>query len=177
MPGPVFLEGETVSLRTFESEDVEWSHELVNHPNVWGPLGVTEPTSLADAREWFESSDDSGAVEFVVSVDETPVGTIRMKPPDEAFGVAELAYKIHPDHWGNGYATDAIRTICGYAFETRRLEKLYAVCFDTNPGSASALETAGFTQEGRLRKHWFTEGERVDVLQYGLLATEWFDEN
>ncbi len=175
MPGPIFCEGDVVSLRTLEKDDAEWNHELVNDPRVWQSLGMEAPVSLEETHEWIDSKNDSDAVCFVVTVDETPVGTVNMKAPYEMWGIAELSYKFDPEHWGNGYATDALKTISAYAFETRRLEKLFAECFDTNPASGRALEKAGFSQEGRFKNHGFTAGERVDVLRYGLLATEWFD--
>jgi len=80
---------------------------------------------------------------------------------------------IAPEEWGNGYATDALTAVCGYAFEERRLNKVYATTYATNPASSRVLEKAGFTREGVLRKEGFVDGDYVDMYRYGLLAEEW----
>ena len=53
-----------------------------------------------------------------------------------------------------------------------RLEKLSADALATNPASQRVLEKNGFLEEGRFRDHAFVDGERVDVVRYGLLADE-----
>jgi RimJ/RimL family protein N-acetyltransferase len=175
MPGPVFRYGETVELRTTEEEDAEFLQRVVNDPRVRAGLGAHEPINGHAEAEWIESLGDREGAHFVVAVDGEPVGTIGYQDPNEVWGVAEIGYMIAPDHWGNGYATDATRTICGYAFEERRIEKLVAKAYATNPASCRVLEKAGFEREGRLRAEAFVEGERVDVFRYGLLADEWAD--
>lgn len=80
---------------------------------------------------------------------------------------------LAPESWGNGYATDALEAVCGYAFEERRLHKVYATAFETNPASRRVLEKAGFTEEGVLRQEGFAAGRHVDLHRYGLLAAEW----
>jgi RimJ/RimL family protein N-acetyltransferase len=175
MPGPVFRDGDTVELRTVEEEDVEFLQELVNDPRVRVGLGATEPVTASDERDWVESVGEEGDAHFLICVDGDPVGVLGFQPPNEAWGVTELGYMVVPGEWGNGYATDALRELCGYAFEERRLNKLTANAYETNPASRRVLEKVGFTEEGRLRREAFVEGEHVDVYRYGLLAAEWFD--
>lgn len=69
-------------------------------------------------------------------------------------------------------ASTAVELICEYGFEHRRLQKVYVMAVQSNPASARVLEKAGFTKKGELRKEAFTDGERVDVHRYGLLATD-----
>ncbi|WP_153952444.1 GNAT family N-acetyltransferase [Halosegnis longus] len=45
--------------------------------------------------------------------------------------------------------------------------------YATNDASAGVMESVGFVQEGRRRKEAFVDGERIDVLRYGLLAEEY----
>lgn len=37
MPGPRFLEGDTVTLRPIERDDIEFLHRVMNDPRVCGP--------------------------------------------------------------------------------------------------------------------------------------------
>lgn len=173
MPGATFREGETVELRTIEDEDVEFLQELVNDPRVRSGLGNTDPVTMEEEREWVESLAERDDYHFLVVADGIPVGVVGLNQVNDVWGVAEAGYFLDPDHWGNGYATDALQTLCGFAFEERRLEKVTAKAYETNPASRRVIEKVGFTEEGVLRDEAFLDGERVDVHAYGLLADEW----
>ena len=173
MPGPVFRDGEVVELCPVETEDVPFVQRVVTDPRVRKGIAASEPMNRVQEREWVESLGDDDGASLLVCVEGDPVGTIGLKPPNEVWGTAEVGYMIDPAQWGNGYATDALRETCGYAFEERRLDKVYATAYATNPASCRVLETVGFEREGVLRDEGFVEGERVDVHRYGLLADEW----
>jgi len=173
MPGPVFRRGEAVELRTVEAEDAAFLASLVNDPQVRAGTATTAPISEGDEREWIESAGDDGEVHLLACVDGDPVGIAGLNAPNESFGSVELGYQFAPDAWGNGYATDAARELCGYAFEARRFHKVYAKVYETNPASARVLEKVGFAEEGRHREEAFVDGEHVDIRRFGLLADEW----
>lgn len=175
MPGPVYLGGETVELRTIEEEDIEFLQETINQPRVRAGLAPVSPINRQQERAWFESLGEDGGVNLLICIDGTPVGSIDLKPPNEVWGVAEVGYMIAPDFWGEGYATEALDLLCTYAFEERRLNKLYAKTYENNPAAWRVLEKVGFKQEGVLREEGLFEGEHVDLFRYGLLAREWYD--
>lgn len=188
MPGPPFLKGETVELRTVEEEDLDDLQRWVNDPRVRTTLGSTHPVNGRQEREWWEStSEDDEGVHLLACVDREglgpsgssaepndveAVGSVGLNRVRETPGFAEIGYFFDPEAWGNGYATDAARTLCRYAFEERRLAKVSARVFEGNEASARVLEKVGFEQEGRFRDHQFVDGERIDVTWYGLLADE-----
>lgn len=171
MPGPVFLPGETVDLCPIETDDVAFVQRLINDARVRTTLAAYAPKNRLQEEAWIESIDDD-TVRLLVCVDGEPVGTIGLKEPNEVWGTVEIGYMIDPEQWGNGYATEAVDLLCRYAFDERRLEKVFATVYATNPASARVLEKVGFQQEGTLRKHAFADGERVDVRYYGLLPED-----
>lgn len=172
MSGAAFLKGDVVDLCTIERNDVEFLHRLVNHPRVRPSVFSYAPLNRAQEREWVESVGEDDEVRLLVRADGDPAGTVGLNSPNVVWGTAEVGYMIDPDHWGNGYATDAVSRLCQYAFEERRLNKVYAKVYATNPASRRVLEKVGFVEEGRLRAEAFVEGEYVDVHRYGLLAAE-----
>ena len=174
MPGPVFAEGESVELRTVETDDAEFLAETVNDSRVRAGTAMVEPISEADEREWIDGLAERDGTHLLVCVDGDPVGIAGLNAPNATFGGVELGYPFAPDAWGQGYATDAARVLCGYAFESRRFHKVYANVFETNPASARVLEKVGFREEGRHREQAFLDGEYVDVIRFGVLADEWF---
>lgn len=177
MPGPAFIEGDDIALRTVEEEDIEFLQAAVNDPRVWRPIGGSTPYNLEQERDFFENvvSDDE-TVHLLVTSGETPVGTIGLNAIDQEAGVAEIGYWIAPDHWGNGFGTEATELIVRYAFDHRRLHKLTAQVFEFNEASRRLLETVGFTEEGVQREQVFIDGEYQDTHWYGLLAREWRDQ-
>lgn len=174
MPGPVFRRGDIVALRPLEEDDAEFVRGLVNDPEVRRGTGHDTPTTLADERESIETlreGDDWTA--FLVTVDGERVGLAGTSDVRESVGVAEVGYFYHPDAWGKGYATDALECLVGYAFDERRLHKLYALLYADNDASLRVLEKVGFRKEGHFRDHHFHGGEYRDCLQYGLTVDEW----
>lgn len=173
MPGPVFLEGETVELRTIETEDVDFLQRTINDPEVRTTLAPTRPMNRSAEREWVESLGETDSINLLVCVDETRVGSVDLKPPNQVWGVAEIGVMIASGHWNEGYATEAISLLCGFAFNQRRLNKVYAKVGSKNPAAERVLEKVGFQKEGMLRKEGFLDGEHIDVHRFGLLADEW----
>jgi len=172
MPGPAFLEGETVDLHTITPDDAGFLERLINDESVRTDLGAYDPIHRHEEEEWVESVGDDGGVHLLLATDADPVGSISLKEPHETWGTAEIGYMVAPEHWGEGYCTEAVGLVAGYAFEERRLAKVYATVYEHNDGSRRVLEKNGFQKEGRHREEAFVDGERVDVLRYGLLAEE-----
>jgi ribosomal-protein-alanine N-acetyltransferase len=174
MPGPVFLDGETVSLRTIEEEDLPFLQEAINHPSVWRGIGRPDPVNMEQEREFFEehvSGDDAVALS-VTTGPETPVGTVSLTINQEAHR-AELGYWIAPDHQGKGYGTEAAAVLVDYGFRQRGFHRIEARAFEFNEPSRRLLESIGFTHEGTIRDGQFIDGEYQDTLWYGVLEDEW----
>ena len=174
MPGPVFLDGERVALRTVEEEDLDFLQRNVNDPDVWRSIGTVSPVNAEQEREWFEGIGDDG-VSLLICAEGEPVGMAGLSDVLETWGRAEVGYWVTPEARSEGYATEATDLLVGYAFDQRRLNKVIANAFDFNAGSRRVLEKVGFTEEGLHREEAFVDGAFVDIHRYGLLAREWRD--
>lgn len=173
MPGPRYLRGQKVDLHVVEEADLEFLYGVVNDPRVWPSLQQVEPLTMDDEREFYEGVVNAdGETHLLICHEHTPVGIVGLNGIDPNWGVAELGYYVEPDSHGHGYATEAVDLLVDYAFDQRRLEKLEADALASNEGSQRVLEKNGFVEEGRFREHAFVDGERVDVVRYGLLADD-----
>jgi len=180
MPGPVFLETETVSLRPAEEADIPFLRENAQNPEIRASRGMRSPVDSDWARQRLGGTmgrtDDT--IGLLVCRDETPVGfayLIREQPNDAVYRSGELAYWITPDEWGNGYATAAGRLLLEQAFDALGLHRVEATAFSSNDASRRVLEKLGFTEEGVARGKALVEGAWTDVVRYGLLEAEWVD--
>ena len=86
---------------------------------------------------------------------------------------AKLGAAIATADWGHGYAFDAARTIIDFGFTTLGLHRISGAIGPDNAASMALVTRLGFTQEGRLRDHVFTNGAWRDSILYSLLAHEW----
>lgn len=87
----------------------------------------------------------------LAAVDHAPpmiIGEIGFKSlpaPEPAGGlVAEVGYGIAASARNRGFATEALRAMCVWAFQTHRLSAVLAECLPDNPASAAVLRHAGF---------------------------------
>ncbi|MCD2201806.1 GNAT family N-acetyltransferase [Halobacterium sp. KA-6] len=182
MPGPIFLRGDTVTLRPPEREDLDAIREWLNHPQVWRPALDPLPANEDTAESYFERSLTSETdVKCLVCVDKEPVGVVSLTTTeygptatDRARSV-ELAYHLSPEYHGRGYGSEAAGRLVQYAFEDLNMRRVTAHVGAFNDASIGLLESLGFTHEGTRREAAFYRGYYHDMLTYGLLREEWED--
>lgn len=167
MPGPPFLRGERLTLRSVESEDHAFVHRHWNAPEIRRGINEQRPYSREDVAEALSTD---GRVNFLACDGDEPVGFVWLFRVDEISARGEIGYWVTPDEWGSGYATEAARLAIRYATEERGLRKLLARVFEDNDASMRVLEKLGFEAEGVLRDHYLIDGRYVDAHLYGRLS-------
>jgi len=66
-----------------------------------------------------------------------------------SLGNGEIGYMIHPQHWGKGYATEALKGLVGtHARVFPNIKIIKAMTDTTNLGSRKVLEKCGFVKAG-----------------------------
>lgn len=176
MSNVVFMEGDRVTLRPIEEDDLGFLTEGVNHPEVRPFVGQSFPTSLARERRYLEELNERGdAVSVLVTSGDERVGVVEFDPIDREAGVADLALWLHPAHHGGGYGREATALMLDYAFDELRVHKVTAEAYDLNAASRGLLESVGFTHEGVGREDAYLDGGYRDTHYYGIIEREWRD--
>lgn len=85
----------------------------------------------------------------------------------------EIGYCLSPEYWGEGSATEAIRTLVTFGFTTLDLHRMYAEVDLDNHASQRVCQRLCFRNEGCLRTYKQIHGEWRDTLIYAILAHEW----
>ncbi len=84
----------------------------------------------------------------------------------------EIGYWISRAYQGQGIASEAVKLLLTYGFETLNLERIYAHVDIENAASIRVLEKCGFTREGVLRKAAKHRGHFIDRCVYALIRSE-----
>lgn len=172
------LEGEKIELRRHDRTNyglyARWYGDLeIWHLTSWAP----SPLSRSVVEKLFEDrelspTDDSFAIH--VRGDDEPIGVISLMNVSEANESAELSVIVgHPDHRHQGYGTEAIDLLLGYAFETLKLNRVGLSAFDFNQEAISAYEKLGFVVEGRYRRAIKRRSGFHDAILMSILKPEW----
>lgn len=102
--------------------------------------------SLAEAQCYIEARQWRGTPGFMLAVEQqgTFTGVVGC-------GGSPLSamYAFHPDHWGQGLATEAMSAFLPEVFDRFPVNRLVADHFEDNQDSGRVLQKLGFTETGR----------------------------
>jgi RimJ/RimL family protein N-acetyltransferase len=107
---------------------------------------LPHPYSLADAQAWIGAANrTAGDAVFLITLNGAVIGACGFELRNS---VPEIGYWLGVPFWGNGYATEAVRTLIDHAFGERFCPALQAGARVSNPASRHVLEKCGFQWTG-----------------------------
>lgn len=166
-----------LELRPVRADDASLYFALNRRPEVAVPGGFlpwTLPLARKRLREGaalWKDLDGERAFAIALKAGGTWIGGITLRWPHR--GVGELGYGVTPEHWGRGYATEAVIAVLGFAFARRGAHRVQATCWVGNPASAKVLKKAGLREEGVLRG-FLKRGQDVrDERMFGITRWDW----
>ncbi len=172
------FEGELVRLRGVEPEDWvvfrQWDVDSEAQRAGWRifpPQG--SEAAQAWAREASAKRPDTDEFRLVIeTLDGTPVGMLNTHNADAinrhfAYGIA-----IAREHWGHGFAEEALTLVFRYMFEERGYHKVNAWIYASNERSLRMHEKLGMVREGRIRETHYAGGRFEDEIWMGMTAEE-----
>jgi RimJ/RimL family protein N-acetyltransferase len=110
----------------------------------------------------------------VIEVDDHVIGHCALFHLDAVAQTAEMGITIgDKGYWGKGYGRDAIALLLGYGFRLLNLQRIWLKVHAGNERAIRAYRACGFVQEGRFRRHVWSNGSYDDVLLMGVLREEW----
>lgn len=176
------IPGEKVRLRPIERDDLPRFVAWFGDPEVHRHLNIWLPFSLAQEERWFERHleqiESQQAVLLAIETSEGEhIGNIGLHDIDWKNRHAELGIAIgEKAFWGQGYGTDAIRTLLRLCFLEMDLHRVMLRVDADNARGIRCYEKAGFQREGTLRETTFREGRYIDQHVMSMLKTE-FESN
>lgn len=168
------LEGERVVLRPIQSSDRERLYGLVETIEVLAlasndpPLPVSLEEVEARDRKWAEEPHPDAAW-FAIDVDGELIGMCGLHAIDHYHQRAEVGIRLGKPYRSKGFGQDAVRTLVDYGFRHLNLAKISLRVLADDERAVGAYRKVGFEEEGRLRSHTWSAGERRDELMMALL--------
>lgn len=103
----------------------------------------------------------------------TIIGSIGLHALDWIDRKVEMGYWLSADQQGKGLVTKACKTLIDFVFDEYQLNKVDIHAATGNYRSRAIPERLGFTQEGIIRQAQWLYDHYVDMVIYGILASEW----
>ena len=97
--------------------------------------------------------------EFVGSI------SVERKAEDDKV-IGEIGYMILTPFWAQGIGTEAVRQVCGIAFQELELDRIIGQVFPKNVASVRVLEKNGFRLEETIVEKVIKSGMVRDVKLY-----------
>ena len=126
-------------------------------------------------KELLEEPNDE-TVLFVVHtlIDDKTIGFVELDGFNWAARCAWVGIGIgDPDYRGKGFGTDAMKVLLHYAFRGLNLNRVNLNVFEFNKRAIASYEKCGFKYEGTLREMIYKDDRRWDVIEMGILRSEW----
>lgn len=172
------LHANRILLSPFTLDDAAPVRRYAGDPKVARTtLHVPHPYPDGAAEKWIASHllhylEKRNAVFAVRSPTGDVIGAINLglNMKDE---MAELGYWIGVPFWNKGFCTDAARRVVQFGFDELGLNRIYARHLDGNTGSGRVMEKIGMKKEGILRQHVMKNGVLNDIVEYGMLRSEY----
>lgn len=146
---------ERLVLRRWRADDLERLAEVYARPEFWHfPFrrGLDE-TETAEMLHRFLDIQERGepclrAVEH--SADATLIGFLGLAIPrflPELLPAVEVGWRLHPDWWGRGLATEGARAAVTYGFDRLGLDQIVSIFETDNVASGRVMDKLGFVHD------------------------------
>lgn len=172
--GKLFIEGEHIYLREIRLSDANKTYcKWMNDPDITRYLESRfEKWSIKKLEDYVAKIQDDPNYVFlsiILKDGKKHIGNIKIGPINWIHKFADVGLIIgEKSFWGRGLATEVLKLIIDYAFNTLNLHKLTAGAYANNVGSIRAFEKAGFLIEGIKKKHYLYNGYYADSLLLGI---------
>ena len=158
---------ERLLLRPAQKSDLAAIHAILSLPEATTYWSTPPHETIGESEAWLDSMlaiEDGKGEDFIVERDGEVIGKAGFCE------FPEIGFILHPDHWGKGYAREALEPVLERAFAVHGLEIVEADVDPENIPSLRLLEKVGFRETGREKNTMQIGGEWKDSVYLALTA-------
>ncbi len=177
----IFISGDSVNLCILEEWALDGSYvHWLNDPEICQfnshHVFPNEKSRMHDFIKSLEMNRSQIVLAICLKDSGLHVGNISLQGIDLITRCAEFAIILgERSSWGKGIASEASRLLLNHGFMELGLNRIHCGTSDKNVGMQKLAEALGMKLEGRRREALFKHGEFNDILEYGILKSEYFD--
>jgi RimJ/RimL family protein N-acetyltransferase len=171
------VETDRLVLRRWSLEDLDALTRIFAKPEVWWfpfQRGLTAEETETFLRRKLNEWESRGWAQWAVVTKETStlIGFLGLSPPEflpEVMPTVEVGWRIDPDYWGLGLATEGGRTALKFGFEVLGLDEIVSIYEPENVASGRVMERLGMVHDRDTKHPTLGVGLRV----FKLRRTQW----
>ena len=167
-------------VRPFAPADLEAFVAYRADPDVeryqgWSDYTLGQGRSLIESMQGLRPGVPGEWYQFALEerTDGKLIGDLALHVSESEPREAEVGFTIAPEHQGQGYGTEALRTLLGYAFGELGLHRVIAVTDVLNAPAAALLAAVGMRQEAHFVENIFFKGAWGSEFLFAVLDREW----
>lgn len=166
-----------INLFEIKKEDMEHIYrwfsdtEFLKYYDYYPP----NPLKKADVDKMFNYYKESGKSKvFAVRKDNLLIGVAGFDDIIKENQVATLFIGLgNENERGKGYGRKTMRLLLEYGFENLDFHRIQLNVLEFNDKAIALYEKCGFKKEGIFREFALRDGNRYNLILYGLLRNEW----
>ncbi|MFZ5859057.1 MAG: GNAT family N-acetyltransferase [Chloroflexota bacterium] len=168
-----------LTLRDFRENDFALFRELESHPKTYRfestrPDNESTQTYLELARaDALQTPRVRYCFAATIHPDDEVRGRVTLTLVNESIREWEIGWTIHPDLWGQGFATEAAHRLLEFAFLELDAHRVVAFSHAQNAASLRVMGKLGMQREGLLRETRQWQGGWADEVVFSILEREW----
>lgn len=161
------LQSARIRLRAIEPSDIDLLYSWENDMEIWAVSNTLAPFSRYVLKKYIESAHldiyEAKQLRLIIEAKDQSalmfhaIGAIDLFDFDPFHARAGIGILIHnAEERNKGYASESIRLLTKYAFETLHLHQLYCNIAATNSASLQIFQKAGFKIIG-VKEQWLRD--------------------
>lgn len=157
-------------LRPARADDLEPMHAILSDARAMAYWSSPPHVDHDQSRKWLQSMIDihlPDGEDFIVEHQGQLIGKAGL------WRFPEIGFIFHPDHWGQGFASEALSFVITRGFDAHGLPKVDADVDPRNEGSLKLLGRLGFRETGRKERAWLVGEQWCDSVYLELNAASW----
>jgi ribosomal-protein-alanine N-acetyltransferase len=176
---------ERLILRDFNEADASTVFEMFSDDRVTEFYDFGTFTDIEQANKLVagnirrNAAQDGSGLRWAICLADDPknaIGSCGFHSTNKDSHSIEIGYELHPNHWGKGYAFEAVSQMLGFCFTHHipfHINRVSATTDLESHRSIALLRRLGFSEEGVLRQYGFWKDKFHDVRLFSFLREEW----
>jgi ribosomal-protein-alanine N-acetyltransferase len=146
------LETERLILRRYNEKDIDTFYDIIHDDRLQNYISfpnLTKEQEMKYIKDCISRVEDDACEKWSIVLKSTnkSIGNISVNDIIKKHNYCDVGYVIQYDHWGYGYAAEALKAVSDYLLDSGYY-LVECTCNELNKQSSRVMEKAGFKKDG-----------------------------